>query len=1275
MSDTQIDSLSLEITSSANEACNGLDALTKSLKKLQRATGKGLGLTAISNDLKNANFDGSAQKIQSLVDALKPLESIGKTRFTSIATAFKKLPEALNAIDTRALYTKVQSLTRIFAPLAEEMDKVARGFSVLPTKIQRLIKETDKIPKSNNKASMSYINLYAKLKMVKAAVMGIARTIAGWINESSEYTETLNLFTVAMGGYAREAYDYAHTVERVMGIDPADWMHHQSIFMTLADGFGVASDRAYTMSQQLTQLGYDLASFYNIGTEDAMLKLQSGIAGELEPLRRLGYDLSNAKLEAVALSLGIDKAVSSMTQAEKAELRYYAIMTQVTKSHGDMARTLNAPANQLRILNAQVKQLGRSLGNFFIPLLNKTLPYIIGAVKVLREMLDVFMNLLGIELATVDFGEGSITSATEDIVENLEDGEKEAKKLKNHMLGFDELNIFNTQDGELEDILGTAFDFELPTYDFMGSVITTQLDEIVNKMKEWLGLTEPIDSWADLLDTKLGNILTNVTLIGATIGAWKVATGTLAAIKALSKLKGFKIDFSIGLAGAVTFMSDLGKLKDFIKEFSEEGATFTNVSGMLSEFAGLVGDAMIMLGNIKLGGALKAVQGVGEIISAISDMSHTGINFSNITDAVRGMTNLGIAIGVMTGNLKITGVAMIIQGFTDVIHEIADNWEAIKKGDWSGVDKATLAIGAIEIIAGIAMAIIALKGIQGISSIGSAAATTADVAEATATISANTTLLSTKLTGLIKNLGLGIAVIAEVAAAVALMVGAVWALGLALEQVNIAWDPVLKNAESVAIAVGVGTGILVGVGVITAALGYAGSALIANIALGIAMLALLGVSTGLFLAEIWAIALMLNEIHEAWKPVLANGENIAKAIGIGTALLVGIGVVAAALGVAAVATAGTLPLAIALGTAMLLELGFAFGEFCKNLSGVANSITFTLSPALSNVNRIIPDATTHLNNFIEYMKIFANNMVRYTTYTAISGIASTVDIIIDFFITDPIDRLSKNVKKQYDQAVALLKNLNDAIPKVQEASRKMDEFNAAMSNFKKSVSNGSSPSGTLGYILTFGVNVLNTASTWWESVKSWWNQKVGSVSSFSTNVTDNSYTWWNNVKTWWNQDSRNGVDVKVNAVKAWSGTVMSALGIPSAFSLGFNLPRIRVKWGEKEVLGFKISFPSGFETYAQGGFPDMGQMFIAREAGPELVGTIGNRNAVVNNEQIVESVSTGVYQAVLAALGGNSDDGDTNIIITLDGEKIYENQQKIARGRGYNLGMGAFSFG
>ena len=136
-----------------------------------------------------------------------------------------------------------------------------------------------------------------------------------------------------------------------------------------------------------------LSFFFNISVADAMQKLQSGISGELEPLRRLGYDLSQARLEAVALSLGIDKSVASMTQAEKAELRYYAIMTQVTQAQGDMARTLESPANQLRVLKAQLEMCARTIGNIFIPALNAILPYAIAVVQVIREVAEAIAEL------------------------------------------------------------------------------------------------------------------------------------------------------------------------------------------------------------------------------------------------------------------------------------------------------------------------------------------------------------------------------------------------------------------------------------------------------------------------------------------------------------------------------------------------------------------------------------------------------------------------------------------------------------------------------------------------------------------------------------------------------------------------------------------------------------------------------------------------------------------------------------------------------------------
>ncbi|MBP3370840.1 MAG: hypothetical protein J6L85_08815, partial [Clostridia bacterium] len=105
--------------------------------------------------------------------------------------------------------------------------------------------------------------------------------IGDWVTQSNEYVENLNLFTVTMGKYAKEAYEYGRTVESVMGIDLSEWIRGQGVFNQIALGFGIAEDKAYTMSKGLTQLSYDLASFFNLDTEEAMNKVRSGIAGEL----------------------------------------------------------------------------------------------------------------------------------------------------------------------------------------------------------------------------------------------------------------------------------------------------------------------------------------------------------------------------------------------------------------------------------------------------------------------------------------------------------------------------------------------------------------------------------------------------------------------------------------------------------------------------------------------------------------------------------------------------------------------------------------------------------------------------------------------------------------------------------------------------------------------------------------------------------------------------------------------------------------------------------
>lgn len=993
----------------------GKSNLNSFISQLQRLPQAVQGLNGV-------DIGGLGTQISELVSALSPLSQMGKNNLTSFVTQLGKIPalmQSLKTVNIGELASQVQQLADAFAPLATQMQAISSGFAAFPARIQKLITSTNNLSKSNDRASTSYVNLAAKIGIAIVAVKKAASVLAGFINKSNQYVEDLNLFTASMGEYASAAQEYAERVSEIVGIDPAEWLRNQGVFMTITKGFGVASDRAYTMSRNLTQLGYDISSFFNIPFEEAFQKLQSGIAGELEPLRRLGYDLSVARLQQEAYTLGIEKKVSAMTQAEKAELRYYAIMTQVTTAQGDMARTLNAPANQLRVLQAQVTQCARAIGNIFIPALNAILPYAIAVAKVIRLIANAIASLFGFALPEIDYSGigatvGGVADSTQDIGDGLGDATKKAKELKNALLGIDELNIISPPEdtsgsgaGGIGDIGGGGLGFDLPTYDFLDGAISSKVDEIVQKMKEWLGLNKEIDSWADLFDTRLGKILLTVGAIGAGLAAWKIAKSVADFVKYITSFKGFGAGWA-GL-GALGLLSDLNEFIGYFQDFLENGATFQNVVGMISEFTGAIGDCLIILGNLKIGGALKVVQGIGEIAVAIKDISESGVNWENANTAIRGLTNIAIGIGVFTGNLKVAAWGLAIQGFTSIITEIGANWDAIKQGDWSGVDKVTLIIGALEVLGGLAMALDVFSKFKEVATIGKASEAVTTVATATETLDTTvSTKLSPNLTSLAKNLGLGIVIVAEVAAAALLITGAIILLGEGLAQVGESWQPVINNGGTVLAAMGIGIGILAVVGIVTALLGSVGTPLIVNIALGTAILAELGIATGLFLVEIWAIGKGLDEIGQAWQPVLDNGETIATAIGLGTALLV--------------------------------ELAAAFIIFTESLIAVANELGDNLAPALDRLNGKLPTLSTNMSEFVDFMTDFAGEVVRYTEVSAIAGLSATIDTIIGWFTQDPVEKLADDVENIYNQTTTLNEKLNLAVPELKTAINLLKQY-------------------------------------------------------------------------------------------------------------------------------------------------------------------------------------------------------------------------------------------
>jgi hypothetical protein len=580
--------------------------------------------------------DGDIDKLYNVADALRPLSELEGAHMRSYInqlSAFPDIVRELRAADIDEFSNQMTRLANALRPFATEMQHVADGFSAMPSRIQRLITTTEKYNNTVNKGASQTSRFGISLKNIKtAAVMAGIRQLYGSISKmivaSNSYQEDLNLFTVAMGQYAEEAQEYAESVSKVAGIDPGKWMRNQGVFNTLLSGFGSVADRSYLMSKNLTQLGYDISSFFNISVEESMQKLQSGISGELEPLRRLGYDLSQAKLEQTALTLGIEKSVSAMTQAEKAELRYYAIMTQVTEAQGDMARTLESPANQLRVFKAQLEMTARSIGNIFIPILMKLLPIAIAIVNAIRKLADAIAKLFGFELSDIDTsGVKNLASGAEDTAAGLDDATSAAKELKKSVMGFDELNILNgntaSGSGSAGVSGGSGFDFELPEYNFIDGEVSRQVDEVTQKLK---------------------NALPWVLAIGAGFAAWKLGPKL-----GLDMQK--TIGLAVGIFGALTLVQNI--LDSIVNGVTEE-----NMTGMIFGMTLAVTGLYVALGPVA-GGITAIVSGLAVLAVAFSDAEKSGWNFQNQMLAIAGILAAGVGIGILIGSWIPLLIAMI----------------------------------------------------------------------------------------------------------------------------------------------------------------------------------------------------------------------------------------------------------------------------------------------------------------------------------------------------------------------------------------------------------------------------------------------------------------------------------------------------------------------------------------------------------------------------------------------------------------------------------------
>lgn len=1267
-------------------------------------------LPATAQALNSVNLEGFGSQINGLVSSLAPLSSMGKNNLTSFITQLKKLPEAvqsLKSVDIGKLASDVQRLANAFRPLGDEMQKVSMGFSAMPSRLQKLIRETEKLSTANNKATNSYVGLIAKMGIALGTVSRLARGMAGMVYQGMQWDGIAERFTSTFGDSAKEAYDWVQKLQDKMSINPQQFMQYSSVYNSMLQGYGVNQADASKMAIGYTELAYDISARYEDvyrTFDEAATAVRATISGEVESIRRAGFTIVDSQLAITAANHGIAYSTQTASEEMKSYLRYLTLVdqAQANSTVGTYAKEMDTLAGMIRTLRQQVATLAQAWGRLLIPALMEIVPWLQAIISLATDAAVAIAALFNIKLTPMGSGGGGSTrglersvnesaaiadnigavtnesaaiaeniggminesssiadniggavKGTDDMANNLEGATKDAQELSKALLGIDELNIISpTDQGGAGGGAGGGGAGAGGGAGGAGFEVDSLWDDgIFEGLEE---LNEKIEG----LKKRIKDLLPSVLAVGAAFLAWKVGKDLLKFIDWLTNLKdleGFdklmSIGFKIGSLG--TFLDAWETMKEAIEDILKNGANFTNVTKLLSGFAEGVASACALMGDLKVAGAMFTVSALLGLASALSDMLKNGVNWDNGLFFVKNLGMLLLGLSLFKGAFDLAGIGLMIMGITVIVKNLSGLMDAFKTGDWSQVNAIGLAAGALMFIGGFVGLLTNLKKFKDridqirkiitptIDSVGEATKGSSKLEEVTSGLTDATSTLnnqvetgvSPKLKSLAKNLGFGMLIIAEVGAAALLIVGAIAALGVALMLVATTWTPVLANAPTIVsslmlgagllatigfatnelgkqgktmavnvaigtavlaeigvatglfvleiaaiglglqkvaeawtpvmsqgniviTAIALGAGLLAGVGAVTAGLGTVGKTLVVNMGIGTAILAEAGLATGLFVAEIWAIGLGLQQVGLAWAPVIANGATIASAIAMGTALLVGIGTVTALLGTVTVASGGTIPVAIGLGTAMLVLLSEALILFVAELTKVADKLANQLHPKLVELNAVLPMLNENMANFVNFMGAFAGEVVRYTQNTAIADLSATIDMIVGWFTKDSLQSMITEVSDVYAKTVALNGKLEPANAELQRAINLLHNYTGFMQELS-SIAGGDATTVALGeglkvnmqevgsaIVLGFNQGITNsfpalqgTITLWGKNVNNWFKQGGGGVNAqnfskygreivqaFGNAVRGASgqtqgpmVAWANNVKNWFSK--------------------------------------------------------------------------------------------------------------------------------------------------------------
>lgn len=1321
----------LRTKGSIGKVCSSLDTLTKYISALKSASSgmdglsrindfmdrisnvnlsesaKGIrsvasALTRISSvDLKGIDLSGLKGKMNSLQNGLSPLSKVDASGLRSVSSALNsiaKIPDFSSKLDSKTLddfATSCKKITDALDPLASKIETVGNSFAKLPSNIQKVIAATDGATKASSKSAKSYLSLSNQLNgfIRSAAKLVSLKAIATYLGNAAEkfnsYYEAANLFGVSMKGLTGEASTFINKMETLLGIDPTEAMNNMATIQGLTTSFGMASGKAYVLSKNLTQLGYDLASLKNIPVAESFTKIQAAISGELEPIRRLGVDLSQARLQQELLNLGYSQSVSTLSQADKAVLRYIAIMKQTTDAQGDFARTLSSPANMIRILQAQLNSLARAVGSLLYPALKSILPPLIAAVELVKELITGIASLMGVKVEFPDFSSASdaVGGVTDAMDNTTKATGKAAKAFKNYIMGFDELNVIQKDNGSsggsgsgagaAGNILG---DVDLSGYDMFKNYVGSSVDEIKAKLEKLLplisGIAAGFATWAisNSVLTALEKIKGEGSLIEAVLKLWKnpimaaaVAVGIIVArfvslyqnsekfrkglerVRALVYLaaEGFKQGWNISLTDG-----KLGESLEYLKEsLSNLGQSIMNLlpeswqEGITSAFDSI--SKVVKKLDLDVWDLVTTLAGIGLIVSGHPVAGLAVIGFEAISVAVRGLgsENQKTAFGMETdwfNSFKSIGesvanfAAAAVTAIGNIINDIAIFVGWIKNGV-SETDRLDLQMNGNFIenfVMGIAQTIHNIGVFVGWITSG------VDEADRLA-IAANGNFAE-KFILLIADVINGIK-------------EAVKWFGKLIEKIS-KFNPVSVGKN---IIDGITKGIVgkknvaddavkvVTDGIQEEAQTELGIHSPSKVFKGYGGYIVEGLANGISAAKDLAVK-AIQSVSNAVKTIGSQLADENYGLGNGS-----ISLSVDASGKSMMETANALKRTMRTTNdsfgGWFKKMKTDLGDFTEGINAVtkagkdiSNGFKSSIdaltaaSKSILNTHDGFVSAVSDIRSFVKKSVAEIENEYQYNGFFGAAGLAIQKAFEGIYLVFTKVSTAVKNVSDTIDSVKNVITTFNNLKTKVGEVIDQVPLLKQAYGGLKSFFSDLFSKDSGIGKIVSDGFDYILSKGA---AVINWLKEKLGigsagasSAGSAGSNVlgavgsTAASGGALSNLGAYGGIGA--GVGLGLSGGIQWWKDMIGTWGDSDKSAGTKVLESIKHTLWDLSPIGALVNLGKKIFGFADGGFPDAGQLFIAREAGAEMVGSLGGHTAVANNDQIVEGIREGVEAAM-----------------------------------------------